>query len=422
MTHEANRTLIKNVRIFDGENEKLIKGKTVTIEAGVISRIESEQAPVPPDCVVIDGAGCVLMPGIINAHYHMFGALPVRLIVSEPEKGYRAFWYSNGLEMTLMQGVTTVRDIGGNDWGVVKAAEQGMIDSPRIFASGALICQTAGHFDFRLPNSRLEDSVFAGDIIVVAEGMAYIADGPDAVRRAAREVLRHGATQVKISSGGGVASWVDPVHSIQFTSEEVQAAVEAAKGWDTYVATHIYTPEAATRDIINGVMSLEHANLVDEETVKLGVDKGVWWSPQTVVYLNPPKGWNEVQRTKLKIVVDGLENTLALFKKHSAQVLFGTDCVGNMDMQHLEFTYRSEYFTPLEILRQATSNGGRALRMSGRLYPLPGDLGIIQEGAMADMLIVKNNPLEDISILSDYEEQLLMIMKDGKVFKNLLEV
>jgi imidazolonepropionase-like amidohydrolase len=322
--------------------------------------------------------------------------------------------------MTLMQGITTVRDIGGNDWGVVRAAEEGLINAPRIFASGALICQTAGHFDLRPQNMTLEKSEFAGDLIVVFDGMSLLADGPDAVRRAARECLRQGAKQIKIASGGGVASLVDPIHSIQFTTEEVRAAVQVAKSWDTYVATHIYTSEAAIRDIENGVMSLEHANLVSEETVKLGVEKGVWWSPQTVVYLHPPKDWNETQRAKLNIVVEGLKKTLALFKKYDAQVLYGTDCFGNMEVQHLEFEYRSQFFSSLDILRQATSNGGKALRMSGKLYPYPGDLGVIQEGAMADMLIVKDNPLDDVTILSQYEEQLLLIMKDGKIYKNML--
>jgi imidazolonepropionase-like amidohydrolase len=266
----------------------------------------------------------------------------------------------------------------------------------------------------------LAKSEFAGNVIVVHDGMSFLADGPDAVRRAARECLRQGATQIKIASGGGVASLVDPIHSVQFTTEEVRAAVEVAKSWDTYVATHIYTSKAAIRDIRNGVMSLEHANLVSEEAIALGVERGVWWSPQTVVYLHPPQDWNETQRAKLRVVVEGLEKTLALLKKHDAKVLFGTDCFGNMDVQHLEWTYRARYFTPIDILRQATSNGGRALRMSGKLYPYPGDLGVIREGAMADMLVVKDNPLDDVSILSEYEGQLLLIMKDGRIFKNIL--
>lgn len=418
---ESVKLLIRNVRIFDGHGAQLTEGKCVLVDGDRIERIGAEADDIGDGCNVIDGRGHVLMPGIINCHYHMFGALPTRLFARAPGKDYRVFWFARGLEQTLMQGVTTVRDVGGNDWGVVLAAEQGLIDAPRIFASGALICQTSGHFDWRPKYSALEKSEFAGDIIVIMDGLSYVVDGPDGVRRAARECLRQGATQVKISSGGGVASLTDPIHSVQFTDEEVRAAVQVAQNWDTYVVTHIYTPEAAIRDIENGVMSLEHANLMNEEAVKRGVDKGVWWSPQTVVYLNPPKDWNAFQMEKLKVVVDGLENTLSLFRKHDAQVLFGTDCVGNMDVQHLEFTYRSRYFSSLEILRQATSNGGKALRMSGKLYPYPGDIGVIKDGAMADLLIVKDNPLEDVTILSDYEDQLLLIMKDGKVYKNRLE-
>ncbi|MCP4542165.1 MAG: amidohydrolase family protein [Chloroflexi bacterium] len=418
--NDSSGTLFKNVKIFDGVSENLKVGQNVLVKGNVIKQISSEPITAPAGSCEIDGEGHVLMPGIINSHYHMAGAVPTKVFFDGPPKDYRVFWYAKGLEMTLMQGITTVRDIGGNDWGVVRAAEEGLIDAPRIFASGALICQTAGHFDLRPKNMTLEKSEFVGDLIVVFDGMSLLADGPDAVRRAARECLRQGATQIKIASGGGVASLVDPIHSIQFTTEEVRAAVQVAKNWDTYVATHIYTSEAAIRDIENGVMSLEHANLVNEEAVKLGVEKGVWWSPQTVVYLHPPTDWNETQKAKLKIVVDGLKKTLALFKKHNAQVLYGTDCFGNMEVQHLEFEYRSQFFSSLDILRQATSNGGRALRMSGKLYPYPGDLGVIKEGAMADMLIVKDNPLDDVTILSQYEEQLLLIMKDGKVYKNTL--
>jgi len=412
--------LFKNVKIFDGRNEILQVGMNVLVEGNRIKQISSETITVPAGFGEIDCRGHVLMPGIINSHYHMIGALPTQVFFGGPPKDYRVFWYAQGLERTLMQGVTTVRDVGGNDWGVVRAADEGLIKSPRIFASGPLISQTAGHFDFRPTNMTLEKSESAGDLIVVFDGMSLLADGPDAVRRAARECLRQGATQIKIASGGGVASLVDPIHSIQFTTEEVRAAVQVAQNWDTYVATHIYTSEAAIRDIENGVMCLEHANLVNEEAVKLGVEKGVWWSPQTVIYLHPPEAWNEIQRAKLKVVVDGLKKTLALLKKHHAKVLFGTDCFGNMDVQHLEFKYRSQFFSSLDILRQATSNGGEVLRMSGKLYPYEGDLGVIKEGAMADMLIVKGNPLDDVTILSNYEEQLLLIMKDGKIYKNTL--
>lgn len=413
-------TLIKNIKIFDGINEKLQKNMSILVKGDRINQISLEEIPLPVGFREIDGKGHVLMPGMINSHYHMIGALPMKLLFEAPSKDYRVFWYAKGLEMTLMQGVTTVRDVGGNDWGVVKAASEGLIKSPRIFASGALISQTVGHFDFRPINMTLEKSEYAGDLIVAFEGMSFIADGPDAVRRAARECLRQGATQIKIASGGGIASLVDPIHSVQFTTEEVRAAVEAAQNWDTYVATHIYTSEAAIRDIKNGVRSLEHANLMTEEAVKLGVAHGVWWSPQTAIYLHPREDWNEIQRAKLKIVVDGLKETLALFKKHNAKVLYGTDCFGNMEVQHLEFRYRSQFFSSLDILRQATSNGGQALRMSGKLYPYPGDLGVIKNGAMADVLIVKDNPLDDVTILSDYEEQLLFIMKDGKTYKNII--
>lgn len=413
-------TLIGNIRIFDGIGSRLHEGRQLLIEGNRIRGFIRNGEPFPEDYRIIDGKGHVLMPGLINSHYHMIGALSANRLSEIPGKDYRGFLYAKALEMTLMQGITTVRDAGGNDWGVVRAAAEGLFNSPRIFPSGALISQTGGHFDFRQKHDSLHRTEHAGGIAIVLDGMSYIADSPDAVRKAARECLRQGATQVKIASGGGIISSGDPVLSLQFTSREVRAAVEVARNWGTYVASHVYTAEAAIRDIENGVMSLEHANLMTEEAVRLGVDKGVWWSPQTVVYLHPPEDWNEIQRGKLSVVVEGLEKTMELFGKYDARVLFGTDCFGNMDVQHLEFICRSRFFPAPDILRQATSNGGEALRMSGPLYPCEGELGVIKPGAMADLLLVRDNPLEDASILSDYEKQLLFIMKDGRIFKNLL--
>ncbi|MBN1580013.1 MAG: amidohydrolase family protein [Anaerolineae bacterium] len=226
--NEPSGILLKNVNIFDGTNAQLQEDMDTLVEGNRIKQIGHDLA-APTGAIEIDGKGHVLMPGIINSHYHMIGALPTKRFFTGPPKDYRAFWYAKGLNMCLMQGVTTVRDIGGNDWGVVHAAEEGLIDAPRIFASGALICQTGGHFDVRPRDMALEKSEFAGGLTVVFDGMAYLADGPDAVRRAARECLRQGATQIKIASGGGAASLVDPIHSIQFTTEEVRAPCRSPK-------------------------------------------------------------------------------------------------------------------------------------------------------------------------------------------------
>ncbi len=416
-----SRIAVTNVRIFDGESEQLRDGMNVLVEKNVIKKIHDASDPVPQDFAEIDGKGHVLMPGMINSHFHMIGAMTAEMIFSNPTKDYRAFWLARGLEQTLMQGITTVRDAGGNDWGVVRAAEEGMFNAPRIFASGALISQTSGHFDFRHTHVPPDSGQLSGGVTSLLDGISYIADGADAVRKAARECLRQGAKQIKIASCGGIISKADPIHTLQYTPEEVRAAVEVAESWGTYVASHAYTAESAIRDIENGVMSIEHASIMNERAVSLGVEKEVWWSPQTVVFLHPPEGWGEAERKKLAPVAEGLEKTFELFRRYNAKVLFGTDCFGNMDDQHLEFVYRSRFFPPIEILRHATSNGGQALRMCGKLYPYSGDLGVIREGAMADMLIVRDNPLQDASILSNFEEQLLLIMKDGSIYKNLLD-
>jgi len=251
-----------------------------------------------------------------------------------------------------------------------------------------------------------------------------IADGVPEVLKATRENLRMGASQIKIATAGGIAEG-DPLDAVEWTAEEVQAATKAAADWGTYVTTHTYTKEGALRAIENGVKCIEHGNLLDEETLRLMQKKGIWLSPQIMVFKNEIKGLNEEQKKKYDEVTKGTEHLFAMAKKMGYEKLaFGTDIVTDpktLLRMNEEFVHRTKWFAPAEILRQATSVNAELMALSGKRNPYPGKLGVIEEGAYADILLINGDPLKDISILTKADENLALIMKDGKIYKNTVK-
>jgi len=225
-------------------------------------------------------------------------------------------------------------------------------------------------------------------------------------------------------AGGGYGTEFDPIDGDQLTAEEIRAAVEVAENFGTYVMAHIYTPRGIRIAVNNGVKSIEHGNLLDEPTAKLMAEKGVWLSAQVLTYSNVPKTLGPVRLAKHKLVFEGLNTMFAAAKKYKLKIVFGTDFVFDPEAaakQNTEFTLRTKWFTPAEILRQATSLSGELLQLSGERSPYPGKIGVIQEGALADILLINGNPLQDISILTKPDENLAMIMKDGKIYKNTIK-
>jgi imidazolonepropionase-like amidohydrolase len=248
-----------------------------------------------------------------------------------------------------------------------------------------------------------------------------LADGRDEVLAATREQLRLGATQIKLMAGGGVASEFDPLDVSQYLDEELRAAVEAAADWGTYVTVHAYNPRAINRAISAGVKCIEHGHLMDEATLKCLAEKEVFLSPQVMIYQQPFAGLDEAREAKRRQVLEGMDVMFKLAKRYNVQVCFGTDLVFSRELfarQSTELTAREKWFTPVEVLRQATSTNGKLLALSGRRNPY-GKLGAIEEGALADLLLVKGNPLEKLSLLVD-PDNLVMIMKDGKIYKQTL--
>ncbi len=407
---EANRLLIDNVQIFDGRNLVSSNG-SVRIADGKITEVSVESLTPEAGEQVIDGEGHFLMPGLIDAHVHVSYAFPFSKINEITESYLTATAVSNAKAM-LFRGFTTVRDTGGTDAGLVAAINEGYVDGPRILFAGRTLSQTGGHGDFRPVSAVPEPETRFQFGSAIVDGEAQVLQG-------AREELRRGSHFIKIHAGGGVASPRDPLHSVQFTPDEIEAAVAAASNWGTYVAAHAYTSEAIIQALEAGVMTIEHGNFINEKAARLAARKGAYVVPNLVTYwaMDQTPNLPPYLKEKNKVALASMQDALLILKKHKVNIAFGTDLINQFHpYQNQEFILRSKAFTGLEILRQATSGNAELLGLSGPLNPY-GTLGVIEQGAQADLLLVKGNPLQDISVMADPQNNYLMIMKSGKVVK-----
>lgn len=417
--------LIKNVEIFNGVDERTFNGN-VLVENALISKVSAESIDVSKfkDIKVIDGNGMFLMPGLIDAHAHtMMDAMPLQQALTS-DISYISLYAANSAEKQLMRGFTSVRDVGGNPFALKRAIDNGFIKGPRIYPSGAMISQTGGHGDFRMPTD--VPRVSCGALTYMeSNGMAVIADGYDEVLQKTREQLRKGASQIKLAAGGGVASDYDPLDVAQYTSEEFKAAVAAADNWGTYVTIHAYTPKAIRTAIEAGVKCVEHGQLADEGIAKLMAEKGVWWCLQ--VFLDDedaipfPEG--SENRAKQLEMTKGTVTAYQLTKKYKVKTAWGSDCLFDAKLatrQGAQLAKLANWYTPYEILKMATSTNAELLALSGPRNPYPHKLGVIEEGAYADIILVKGNPLKNIRLIENPEENFCIIMKNGVIYKNIL--
>ncbi len=419
---EPKRVLITNVNIFDGVNDGLKPG-SVLIENNLIIAVGAN-IKVPQGTTVIDGGGRTLMPGLIDMHSH--------LATGEGLPDGRDEWdaYAIGaiagrnLVTLLDQGFTTTRGAGGPELGLAKAVNAGRIPGPRYFPSGPWLSQTAGHGDL----GYWTDPVGFKDYSELTE-TSHIVDGVPEVLRATRYNLRKGATQIKIMAGGGVSTVFDPLHVVQFTPEEMGAAVQAAKDWGTYVMAHAYHDESVNRAIDAGVRVIEHGFLMSEPTVRRMKKEGIALSLQGFVgiqsFANPEEitFFNADQRAKARRINEGGKQMIQWARKHKLLIVSGGDTFGvkmlnqNIENVIIEATFG---FTPYEALLHSTSNAAKVLGWSGGLNPYKdGTLGTIEVGGYADLLIIEGNPLEDLTVLRD-RSNLKVIMKDGRFHKNTL--
>ena len=412
-----------NVRVFDGISDKLREGLQVIVTANKISALLPAQTRLPDDAEVIDGQGGVLMPGLIDAHWHAIMARPSMITAMTADFNYIQALAIAEAQSTLLRGFTTVRDMGGPVFGLKRAIDEQIAVGPRIYPSGAFISQTGGHGDFRflheIPRS-------AGTPLSYSEqvGISALADGADNVLLKAREQLMRGASQVKYMAGGGVSSMYDGIDVTEGSVAEISAAVTAAENWGTYVTVHAYTPRAVQMAIKGGVKCIEHGQMLDEDTVKIMADKSLWWSLQP--FLNDEDAVptaTPASQAKQRVMSDGTDNAYQLAKKYNIKTAWGTDTLFNEHLatrQGAQLAKLKRWYSPVEILKMATSINGELCAMSGPRNPYPGKLGVIAEGAFADMIIVDGDPLENIDLIAQPDESFRLIMKEGVIFKHSL--
>ena len=422
---EPSVIIFENVRIFDGKSDSLSASMNVLIRGSTIEKISKD--PIRGDRGIgtktIVGGGRTLMPGLIDMHWHAMMVRPTVAALLAGDIGYLNLMAGSEATDTLMRGFTTVRDMGGPVFGLKRAIDEGIVAGPRIYPSGAMITVTGGHGDFRQP-VELPRTIGAPQSRGEQLGAAMIADSPDEVRVRVREQLLLGATQIKLAAGGGVASPHSPLDVSTFTEAELRAAVEAAENWGTYVTVHAYTPVAIQRAIAAGVKCVEHGHLMDQQTAELMAAKGIWLStqafPDELANAFPP---GSLERLKAGVVFAGTDRTFELAKKYRIKTAWGTDILFSKQLAQRQGALLSilvRWYTPAEALVMATGTNAELLGLSGKRNPYPGKLGVVEEGALADLLLVDGNPIADITLIEHPAKNFVVIVKDGKLYKNNL--
>ncbi len=405
--------LFKNFAMLDPEKDELQGGLQLLVEGNVIKDVGKSIKSA--SATVVDCGKKTLMPGLIDSHVHVtLSEVFIRQLENIPLTLMTAR-STDLMKRMLDRGFTSVRDTGGADWGLREGTEKWLIPGPRLFIAGKALGPTGGHSDGR----RRTDG---GGLCHCCNAMRFtmgVADGVSDVRRAVREEMRQGADHIKIMMSGGVASPYDPLHSMQFSLDEVNAAVEEAHAFGRYVCAHAYTPEAITRAAHAGVRTIEHGNLVDEASAALMASKGMYLVANLVTYFEMKDkaaafGMGPEMLEKNDIVIDGALRSLEICKRAGVKVAYGTDLLGQLQVeQSREFLIRSEVQTPIEIIRAATTIGAEILRQDGKL-------GCLKPGALADIIVVDGNPLKNLGCLQDQGRHLAVIMKDGRFHKNTL--
>lgn len=417
-TPTPDTVVFDNVRIFDGKASTLSAPTSVRVKGKVIEVIGAgAKIDLPKDALIIEGSGRTLMPGLIDAHTHMLYTIVPQATILTSDLGYLNVAATKTAEEMLLRGFTSVRDVGGSVFGLKKGVDAGLVPGPRIWPSGLSISQTGGHGDFRMPNE------VAADSHSHAEMLGAVADSPDEVQQAVRRQLALGASQIKLMAGGGVSSPYDPLDVTQYSPAEMRIAVETAANWGTYVTVHAYTPRAVRQAVEAGVKSVEHGHLIDEATAKLMAERGTWIVLQ--VFLDdedavpfPP---GSAARAKQMKMIEGTDRAYRLARKYGLRVGWGSDTLFDQKLasrQGFQLTKLVRWFTPAEVLKIATGDNAQLLSLSGPRSPYAGRIGVVEEGALADLLLVDGDPIANLELINNPDKNFLVIMKDGVIHKN----
>ncbi len=419
----AQEVVFTNVRVFDGTADTLSAPTTVVVRGNVIAAIGPDAAPTSAEVTVIDGTGQTLMPGLIDNHVHMMFNSLAPAEMAAPDMSLEKVMALSAAQSKamLLRGFTAVRDVGGPSFQLKLLIDSGKVMGPRIWPSGPMISQTSGHADLRHPSE--PSRRFSGRMSKAEEIWAsVVADGRDEVLTAVRENLRLGASQIKIAAGGGTSSEYDPLDVTQYTLDEMKAAVDAASDWNTYVTVHAYHPKSVRRAIEAGVKVIEHGNLLDEDTLKLMAEKGIWLSGQMLV--DSTEAMDPKRREKRKPVIEGQKIVWPMAKRLGVKLAWGTDFLFEPELNAQQNAYilrLKPYFTPAELLKLVTSGNAELLALSGPRTPYEGRLGVVEQGALADLILVRGDPLADIDLIGDPARNFTVIMKDGVIVKSAAE-
>ncbi len=406
-----------NVKVFDGESADLRPG-TVVVDGDRIVSVGG--APPPPGAEAIDGGGRTLMPGLIDAHIHAY-AMDVNLqrVVAAPMT-LLSQWANGMLRKMFDRGFTSVRDTGGADYGLFLAIEQGLVPAPRLFYCEKALSQTGGHADFRHHHHHdpaIDHLVLCG--CGVANALAYVVDGADKIRHAVRENIRRGSSFIKLMGSGGVASPSDPLDRAQFSDDEIRAIVDEVERAGVYCTAHIHPDHALKRAIRLGVHCIEHGTLIEPDTARMAAERGTYIVPTMAIVTALAKEGKELgfppeSLAKLDQVKDQAVARLQHMKDAGVKVGFGTDLLGKLERYECsEFALRSSIFSPVEILRQATS-------MNAEIIGQKGNLGVVRPGSLADLLLVDGDPIANLTLLERDGAALSVIMKAGQFHKRTI--
>ena len=409
--------LLKNARVFDGFSEECAEGMQVLVEQGAIREVSDK--PISANGAhVIDVEGRTLMPGLIDAHIHAYFCDVSWHKMDTAGEAYRTAHAVRMLGFALDCGFTTVRDIGGGDYGLSRAIEERLIRAPRFFYAGKILSMTGGHGEGRYMDERHHNQGYCscGD----ANALSVVADGVDACVKAAREELRRGAHCIKIMASGGAASPTDPIWMNQYREDEIRAIVNETTERRTYTSAHCHPASSVKRCVEFGVRVIEHGTLMDDATARLVADNGAYVVPTLVIIQvlaeqGRQLGLLAAVQEKVDVIFRQAVQGLESMRKAGVKVGFGSDLLGETYTQQCrEFTLRKAVFSPLEILRQATSTNAAILQQEGKL-------GCIKPGAHADLLVVEGDPLKDVELLAASGKHLRLIMRAGELIRNELK-